>query len=341
MFFFLFLSHYFSLSPYIVKLTGPLYRDLVLNRKDTEVWHVLFVGKYQNSDQAAEVERLCALAMAAQEKAANEAHKICKFGLINCTEEIFLAARNQIPALPYVKIYYPNGVEDYRGNHKSESYIEAISNRLPNFVRTFDKRSLDDSVPSVVLFTDQIKSPTLWTSLSLEYKDAFVKFSMCSDFYTHKQFNIARLPTVMFFNSTNQIRYRGELTETELKKAIDQFLNGTLTLGDEMDDEGFYRLSEFKEQCFGRDYCILSTWANISDAYRAIRTSCKHHPMKFFYGSEDFPISTLQQNKFYIWKPRGHGLIAVDTLKELSSTIDRVLDGGARFSKIDDSSLEL
>ena len=337
----LFLTVSFSLSPYIVKLNGPKYRDLVLNRKDTEVWHILFVGKYQNSDQAKEIEKLCKAAMLAQEKAANETHKICKFGLVNTTEEMFLAARNQIPALPYVKIYYPNGVEDYHGNHKANSYIEAISNRLPNFVRNFDKRSVDDSIPSVVLFTDQIKSPTLWTTLSLEYKDVFVKFALCSDFFTHKQFNIARLPTVMFFNSTNQIRYRGDLTEEELKKSIDQFLNGTLTLGDEMDDEGFYRHSEFKDQCLGRDYCVLSTWANISDQYRDIRNSCKHHPMKFFYGNQDFPIASFEENKFYIWKPRGHGIIAVNNLKELSSTIDRVLDGGARFTKISDSDLEL
>lgn len=327
-----------SSSPYIVHLNAPMFRDLVLNRKDTELWHVLFVGQYPNEKRKEIIEQ-CAAAIAAQEKAANATHKFCNFGLVNITTDPFLAARNQIQYIPYISIYHPSGVEEYHGNHKADSYIEAISNRMPNLVRPFDKKSLDESIPSIVLFTDQIRSPTLWSSLSLEYKDAFVKFSMCSDFYMHKQFNIARLPTVMFFNTTTQYRYRGDLTEDNLKSAIDQFLNGTLKNDNDFDDEGFYRLNEFKDQCFGRDFCVLSTWANISDTLREIRNSCKRHPMKFFYGNESYPFEKVQPGKYYVWKPRGHGLITVDYIEDLSATIDRVLDGGARFQKISDEEL--
>jgi hypothetical protein len=325
-------------SPYVVHMNSPMFRDLVINRKDTEVWHVLFVGVHPKENQK-EVEEQCAAAIAAQEKAANMTHRFCKFAIINITTEPFLAARSQIQYIPYISIYHPSGVEEYRGNHKADSYVDAITNRMPNLVRPFDRKSLDESIPSIVLFTDQIKSPTLWASLSLEYKDAFARFSMCSDFYMHKQFSIARLPTVMFFNSTTQYRYRGELTEEELKIAIEQFLNGTLQIDDEFDDEGFYRLSEFKQQCFGRDYCVLSTWSNISDTLREVRSNFRRHPMKFFYGNESFPFESIEPEKFYIWKPRGHGIITVDKIEDLGSTIDRVLDGGARFQKIADEEL--
>ena len=38
-------------SPYVVHMNSPMFRDLVINRKDTEVWHVLFVGVHPKENQ--------------------------------------------------------------------------------------------------------------------------------------------------------------------------------------------------------------------------------------------------------------------------------------------------
>ncbi|EAY20325.1 hypothetical protein TVAG_193010 [Trichomonas vaginalis G3] len=335
MFSFLFASAV-SYSAHVKHLNAPGFRDFVVNRKGSEIWVVLFIGRYANQ---ATIDETNFVALEEIEKAANQSYKFCNYAYVNVTQDPFVAVRHQVTYVPCIQIYYQGGVEEYRGNHKAESYLEAISNRMPNLVRNFDKKWTDDSVPSIVLFTDQTKSPTLWSALSIEYKDAFVRFGICSDFYLHRQFNIARLPTVMFFNSTTQYRYRGELTEDLLKTSIDQFLNGIIDKESDFDDEGFYHFSEFKDQCFGRDFCVVSTFTNISDTLRNIRLNSHRHPMKFFYGASDFPIKAMEAGKFYIWKPRGHGLITVNYLEELSPAIDRVLDGGAHFKRLKDDEL--
>lgn len=331
-----FLASVLSYSPHVKHLNAPAFRDFVVNRKGSEIWVVLFVGRYVNQEN---IDEKNFVAIEEIEKAANQSYKFCNYGIVNITQDPFLAARNQIQYIPCIHIYFQGGMEEYRGNHKADAYLEAVSNRMPNLVRNFDRKWVDDNVPSVVLFTDQIKSPTLWSALSIEYKDAFVRFGICSDFYMHRQYNIARLPTVMYFNSTFQFRYKGELTEENLKTSIDQFLNGTISTDDDFDDEGFYHFSEFKDQCYGRDFCVLSTFSNISDTLREIRLNSRRHPMKFFYGASDFPLKVIKAGKFYIWKPRGHGLITVDYLEELSPAIDRVLDGGARFKRLKEDEL--
>ena len=306
-------------------LDSPSFRDLVLKREDTVIWLVLFVGQNHKKCFKAEKEL---------EKASHLVSGIAKFGIVNITQEPFLGARMKLEFLPALYIFYSGGQEVYRGHYKSDGFIDAISDRMPNFVRTFDRKWLEETIPSIILFTDQIKVPTLWAALSLNYKDQFVRFGMCSEFHIHKEFNIARLPTVMFFNSTNQIRYRNELTENELKTSIDSFLNGTLQIDDIIDDEGFYRFSEFEEQCRGRDFCVLHTGSKISEDYRNLRQVCRRHPMKFFYGNDYFPFEKMEKNTYYIWNPRREAIIHVKTMDELPGAVDRVIDGGARWIKI-------
>jgi hypothetical protein len=235
-----------------------------------------------------------------------------------------------------MKLYHPGGVDDYTGKAKAATFIDWISPKMPNFVRLFDRRWLDESLPSVVLFTDQIRVPTVWAGLSLHYREQFIRFGICSEFHIHREMSIARLPTVYFYNGSTGIRYRGEMRESDLRLAIDNFLNGTLEPDAEFDDEGFYKMSEFEEHCRGRDFCVLHTGPNLVEEYRRIRIVCKRHPMKFFYGEGDLPLKNLKAGQYYVWNPRRKGVIAVEKVSELNGAIDRVIDGGARWMSLNE-----
>jgi hypothetical protein len=318
----------------IVNLTAPDFRDLVLKRDETTIWVVLFTGLNQKP---------CFKAEAEFRKAAPLVGTLARFGIVNCSEEPFLQRRLSIEYVPQLKLYHSGGVDDYAGKLKASSFIDWISPKMPNFVRLFDRRWLEESLPSVVLFTDQIRIPTIWAALSLKYREQFIRFGICSEFHIHREMSIAKLPTVYFYNGSVGIRYRGEMKEAFLTAAVDQFLNGTLDNEASFDDEGFYKLSEFEEHCHGRDFCVLHTGKDLVEEYRKIRIVCKRHPMKFFYGDGDFPLKNLKAGQYYVWNPRRKGLISVEGVAELNGAIDRVIDGGAwwvSISELDGSGSE-
>jgi hypothetical protein len=268
-------------------------------------------------------------------KAAETAGEIGRFGVVNISEEYFLQRRFGVEYIPAAKLFHTNGVEDYHGKFTANGFVDFVSSKLPSFVRTFDRSWLEDSLPSVVLFTDQIRVPTVWSLLSLRYRDRLIRFGMCSEFSIHRELSIARLPTIIFYNGSNTIRYRGEMKEADLQDAVDNFLNGTLTMNDtSFDDEGFYRFSEFEDQCRGRDFCVLYTGDKLSDEYRRVRNMCRRHPMKFFYGDKDWPFKSFSPGKYFVWNPRRKGIIEVAEVEQLAGVIDRVIDGGAKWDRI-------
>lgn len=316
-----------EIEPEVINLSAPEFRDSVLKRDKTSLWLVLFVGLNQKS---------CFKAQREFYKAARQVGRVAKFAIVNLTEEPIIQRRLNIDYIPYVKVYFPGGSEDYRGKYTASGFIDVVTDRMPNFVRIFDRKWLEESLASVVLFTDQIKVPTLWSILSLEYRNHFIRFGICNEFHIHRELGISRLPTIIFYNSSNQIKYHGEMNEQDLKTAIDSFLNQTLTETHDLDDEGFYRYSEFKSQCTGRDFCVLYTGSDVSDDYRKIQTISKRHQMKFFYGNQNLPFKQLKENTYYIWNPRRKAVIQVDEIQGLSPAIDRVIDGGAKWTKISD-----
>jgi hypothetical protein len=305
----------------VLNLTTPDFRDYVLRCDETTIWLVLFVGMNR---------KVCFKAIREFKKSAITAQKLAHFAVVNISEEPFLAQRAQIEYVPKLKIYHPGRVDDFTGKFTAAEFIDSIGSKMPNFVRTFDRKWLDESLPSVVLFTDQIRVPTIWASLSLQFRDHFLRFGICSAFHLHREMGIARLPTVYFYNGSSAIRFRGDMTETDLTAAISAFVNGSLTSDDSVDDEGFYRLNEFEEHCRGRDFCVLHIGVDLPVEYRRIRLLCRRHPMKFFYGEGPTPLLGLVAGNYYIWNPRRKGIIEIGQVEELAPAIDRVVDGGAK-----------
>lgn len=308
-------------------LTSTEFRDEVLKRDDTSIYFILFVGFNQKQ---------CIKTLRQFQKASKQVGKLAQFAIVNISEEPIIQRRQDIQYVPLLRIYYPGGSETYNGKYTVSGFCEFVTSKLPNYVRMFDRKWQEENLPSVVLFTDQIKVPTIWAALSLDYKDKFLRFGICNEFRIHREFSISRLPTIIFYNSSNQIKYRGEMKEQDLRNAIDNFLNGTLHFDSSIDDEGFYKHSEFNDQCRGRDFCVLHTGQEINSEYRRIQQISKRHQLKFFYGNKDFPFPQLKENSYYIWNPRRNAVIQVNNIDDLSATIDRVIDGDVKWIKINE-----
>ena len=312
--------------------TAPEFRDNVLKREDGSLWLVLFIGLSSKAAFKAEREF---------RKAASQASSLSNFAIVNLTEEPFLQRKLQIEYVPLCKVYHASGIDDYTGKMTASAFVNLATDKLPNYVRTFDRKWIGESLPSVVLFTDQIKVPSLWAALSVKFKDQLARFGICSEFHIHREMGISRLPTVVFFNSSGQVRYRGEMKEEDLSTAINEFIEGKLADAGPEDDDGFYRLSEFEDQCRGRDFCVLYTGKDLSETFRQVRATCKRHPMKFLYGDSEVPVNGMKRGVYYVWNPRRRAVIEVSDVAGLSEVIDRVIDGGAKWQKIGENENDL
>ena len=325
----LFLTFIISLhnTSNVIHLNAVDFRDNVIKRDGSSIWAILFIGNVKD------VHNACKKALNEFSKASETKHNITNFCIVNLTEEPFLQRYLGISAIPMIRIYFSGGSEDYRQKISAKKIQEFIIDKIPNHVRLFSKSWIKETVPSVVLFTEQTKIPSLWSFLSLDYEGKDIRFGICNQFHIHRQLSITMLPTVIFYNQSKEIHYHGTMNKEELTKAINSFLDGTLTSDDEFDDEGFYNMVDFKEQCNDREFCVLYTGNNLSKEYKKIRLINKKQGIKFFYGKENYPFSQMKDNNYYIWNPRRKGFIVVSNIEELDSSIDRVINGAARWVK--------
>lgn len=310
----------------VARLTAVDFRDMVVKRSAGEVWGVLFIGGISDSDRA------CALSLAAVEAVAAE-RSAAHFGVVNVTEEPFLQRYLRIGSVPRLRVFHSGGSDDMRGEITARAVAEFVGDRIPHFVRLFSRSWAHDPVPSAVLFTEHVKVPLLWGSLSAEFADSGIRFGICNEFHIHQQLSISRLPTVVFYNRSKQVHYHGAMDTAALRDALSAFLNGTLSDNDAFDDDGFYRMQEFDDQCRGREFCVLYTGGGLSEEYRRTRLVNKKQAIKFFYGKGDYPFPQMREDTYYIWNPRRKGLIVVPHGESLDSSIDRIINGGAKWIK--------
>ena len=313
-------SNFFSLS-------SPEFRDKVLRREESSTWVVLFSA--DSSDKStSKAEKLI-------HASAKRIGKTVMFGIVNLTKEPFLARNQGISYLPCIRIFHQNGAEDYRGKYSVKDFEELLAKRITRFYKFFDRKWRDEATPSVVLFTDK-NDPMMWKILASEFRNEFVRFGICNDFGIIKDLQISKIPSIVFYNNTQPIKYRGEMKIDDIRNAISAFIDGNLSFDSSFDDDdGFYRSYEFKDQCTGPDHCILYTGDTLDEEYKKLRAMNQRHKMKFFYGSSNIPFKQMKKDYYYIYNPR-KGIIEIESIEKLESEIDLVLGGNSKWKSVDD-----
>jgi hypothetical protein len=160
-----------------------------------------------------------------------------------------------------------------------------------------------------------------------------MRFGICNDEALTADFNISEVPSIVFYNESATIVHEGLRKVRFLKESAMAFLEGRESKAPVHAD--FYVNSELPEICY--DYtvsCIFGYDNYVDPKFDEVRIHFKNDPFRFFVGIDPLPFQGIRQGDFVIFNAKKMGIIIVKEVGKLAAALDRVIDGGAKWTTL-------
>jgi len=169
------------------------------------------------------------------EAAATSLKGFAKIAAINCDEYKDICGNFGIKGFPTIK-FFPSEQsqnpqkkgqpfktpEDYNGDRSSNGIVDFVTKKLPSFINTnLDTFFADDSLNKVILFTDKVKTTTLYKALSIEFKGrlVFTQIQNTNKKYV-EEYGVTEFPTLFVETPSEKVKYSGALKVDLLTKFL-------------------------------------------------------------------------------------------------------------------------
>lgn len=311
------------------QLVSSQFRKSVLNRSTNDVWMVMFSGATCPA---------CKMAYPHFVNASKLGGGMVKFGYIDVNRCQDIANMYDIRTIPQFRIFHSSGETEYEGNRKARDFLNTAASFIVDKSFPVDETWKDSYLlkPSAILFTNKEKTPKIWSAISSYYhgKPIRIGTSHTDDYLA--DYGIEEVPAIYFTNGTNNQIYDGKIEYGAVKEAIESFF--AKRLKPEQPTEGKSNLTpaDFETQCLGgRGICILSLTKKSNDVIDKLSKANARHKFKWLIGSSKFPYKFMKLNDIWVYNPRRDGFLKVDSIDNLEGTIDRIIDGQARWTKRD------
>ncbi|OHS96000.1 Thioredoxin family protein [Tritrichomonas foetus] len=321
----------FNFGPSVIELTANNFQREVEHRDNKTVYFVMFHGQHCPACQMAYPEFV---------EAANEAVGMVKFGHIDTSQEYALGSQFQIYSIPTFIIFHPNGQTTYNRERLARTMLNVASRFIPNLSQPVDDSWLPtNETRSVILFTDKQNTPPIWSAISCEFENNTknIQIGFCNNATIQKEFGITAVPTILMINGEHKFVYNNKNRFQLIRKTIIDFFEGVIpdspkptpapVLIDNLESQ-----EDFENQCKGKGlFCVVQKGEEPTSEFNNAAKKYRHDHFKFFLCKpENCPFDFLKES-VWIFHHRREAGIRVDNLETLGSTLDRVIDGGARF----------
>lgn len=317
----------------ITNFNERTFEKYVVQRPRHEVWFVLY--------QARKLDQEGLNLYAKFKNASDVSFGMIKFGVVDCDRYPTIKKDMNIGALPHIHIYHAEGDEEYDGKQKVRDFMKkCISFLNPNATSIveegWEKEALQK--PSVILFTNATKQSAVWKGIANYYTKKPIRIGYCNNWTIAQTYNVSTLPTVMFMNGTNIDVFNGTFNFREVRYAIDQWFVKrveTPTQATTTETENtIFTPDEFANKCYGgKNLCILSVSKSPPDSFIKMQKEMAKHRTKLFCGVQGLPETFMNKGGVWIYNPRRDGFIHVADPANLFETMDRVIDGSAKWTK--------
>lgn len=317
----------------ITELTSKNWEKQIKKRSNTTVYLVMFHGQHCPA---------CQMAYPAFEEAGDEAAGMIKFGHVDTNKEYNIASQFNIRGIPHFIIFHPKGEKVYNGDRSARSFLNTASRFIPNIAEDVDETWLpSNETKSVILFSDKTKAPPIWAGISCAFqgnKDG-IRIGYSSNQEIRSKFNVTAVPWILMINNETSYVYSGKNSYSLIRKTIIDFFAGKIKRPQPKTPVPvsilkMESIEEFNNACKGHgNFCVLL--GEKSDAqYQTIARKYRNDPFKFYECDEKCPFE-FSKGAIHIFHHRRDAAIKVQTLVDLPTNLDRVIDGGARFTPID------
>ena len=325
----LFLSFSSDFGSNVLKLTSKNFASEIDNRGNSTVYFVMFHGQHCPA---------CRMAYPEFKTAAQEAAGLIKFGEVDTNSEGQLARRFQIMSIPTFIIFHPKGQTVYMKERSARSILNAASHYIPHLAKPVDEDWIQKD-KAVILFSDKPTSPPLWAGISCAFEGSDIEIGFSNNETLSRKFDVVAFPTILMIEKDVKMAYGGKNKFSMIKQAINDFFEGKLrptpTPEPTPPPKLIYDMEgqdELEKECKGKGlFCVIEGGDGPSEAFEAVAKKYRHDHFKFYTCGAKCPLHFAKQG-VWILHHRRDAAIKLSGSDEIGSSLDRVIDGGAKFT---------
>lgn len=308
-------------------LSEKTFNTAVLNHPANEVWFVMFYGEETNESRKA---------FEAFRNASETSAGMIKFARLDVARAPQVATQMELSQLPAYRIFHGTEISKMKGKPTVKNFLKVCLKFVQDMAEnvTVEWKNEFTGKPSAILFTKKEKTP-LWAGVSSYFAKKDVRIGICKDDEIIKAFGIETVPSVVFYNGTTQHVYDGVFKFKFVKAAIEEWFQNRFVEEEPTTDDGEMMMpDQFNKNCVGgKQMCVIAATKRPPEAMSLLMKEGARRKMKFFAGAVNLPYKFMEKGGVWFYHPRRDAFVHVADEKLLLETMDRVIDGSAKWVK--------
>lgn len=323
---------YFPFQPPIIEGTTNNWVGEVTDYVDNSVCFVMFIQKRSPRSKSIFPDF---------QEAANRTAGLIKFVSLDIKEHPKVAYLYTVRTAPSFRIIHHKGVVDYKGEKSADAFIEAAFKYFPSKSHPIDDTWVPSpSTPlSAILLTHKKVIPPFWSAISCnlsENKDLNIRVGHAKNSQFMSLFKVSSQSIIFVYKDIVSI-YDGPLEFENIYTSLQNFAKNPKSAGVETSSVSeLNSLEDFEKTCKNTGkFCVFAVNAkdDIGKKYENIAKTYHRGPFRFLKCNEKCPFEQMSGG-FFVFHAKRPSMIHDETTDELISSLDRVVDGGANWKKI-------
>jgi hypothetical protein len=274
------------------------------------------------------------------QEAANRSIGMVKFVSIDAASHPKLAHLQTVRAVPAFRIIHQKGAKEYKGDYSADSLIDASYRMIPNHARPADASWVPSATTplSAILLTKKKVVPAFWARISCIFKgNSTIQIGYSKNGELLPVFGVSGPVAIVFVFKDVLSVYEGQLAFGPVYEALVKFTEDPKASGKEVALVG--ELSDpgqFEQLCHNTGkFCVFAAGAVEEDGFMEIAKTNRNGPFRFLKCGKKCPFAGMNA-PLYVFHGKRETAILVEGLGELPAVLDRVVDGGAQWTKFAD-----
>lgn len=306
-------------------LSEKTFVSQVQNHPPNEVWLVMFVAG--ESDQAA---------FEAFRNASEISSGMVKFAMLDVRRAPSIPARYELRTFPSWRVFHGQSVSEVKASPTVNNFLKICLRLVEDFSQnvTAEWKNEFTGKPAAILFTNQEKT-AFWSGISSYFAKKDVRIGTCRDPALAAEFGVTTLPKLVFFNGSARHEYTGDLKFRAIKAAIEEWFKNRLEREEPEETDEMMMPDQFVPQCVGgKHLCVLAATKTPPEGMNVlVKSGHGRRHIKCFAGAVNLPYKFMEAGGVWIYNPRRDAFIHVTDTSTLMQTMDRVIDGSAKWTR--------
>ena len=306
------------------------WNELVENGKDGKPWFIMF---------SATGLLTTPIFMRVMANASDIADGLINFGFVDDYRTPGLSKKYGFKTIPSFIMLNKEKSKEYKGKKTEDEILKHISKFVIDKTLFAKEKWLTSKLDSAVLFTDKLRTPSIWAGVSSHF-NGNVKIGVSNSTELLKKYGGKKFPSIFMHNSTHTEMYNGPVSYGNIVKTLEEFMRGEyerpyLFIND------YYLPDEFYDQVGDTftGFCVISATDKLHEGIADAKDSHQGKKYKFFVGSESLPFKFININETWIIHPIQKRAMKVDSPEQTSKALDSIIDGTAKWIKYETNEL--